>query len=112
MQPAAVAMETALKDVKIARPKPPLVANVTASAVADPKEIRQNLVVQVTGTVRWRESVDYMSAKGVTRFIEVGAGKVLAGLIKRIADGAVAISVGTPADIAAFKASVETSTKQ
>ena len=87
MQPAALAMETALKDVKIGRPRPPLVANVTASAVADPKEIRQNLVAQVTGTVRWRESVDYMSAKGVTRFIEVGAGKVLAGLIKRIADG-------------------------
>ena len=101
-------METALKDVKIGRPRPPLVANVTASAVADPKEIRQNLVAQVTGTVRWRESVDYMSAKGVTRFIEVGAGKVLAGLIKRIADGVAAISVGTPADVAAFKTSAET----
>jgi [acyl-carrier-protein] S-malonyltransferase len=112
MQPAALAMEAALKEVKIGRPRPPLVANVTASAVADPKEIRQNLVAQVTGTVRWRESVDYMSAKGVTRFIEVGAGKVLAGLIKRIADGAVAISVGAPADVAAFKTSAETSTKQ
>ncbi len=112
MQPAALAMETALKDVKIARPKPPLVANVTASAVVDPKEIRKDLVAQVTGTVRWRESVDYMSAKGVTRFIELGAGKVLAGLIKRIAEGPATISVGTPADIAAFKASAETSTKQ
>jgi [acyl-carrier-protein] S-malonyltransferase len=112
MQPAAAAMETALKDVRITRPKPPLVANVTASAVVDPKEIRQNLVAQVTGTVRWRESVDTMSAKGVTRFIEVGAGKVLAGLIKRIAEGAATISVGTPADIAAFRISAETSTKQ
>ena len=105
MQPAADAMAAALEDAKIARPKPPLVANVTASAVVDPDEIRKSLVAQVTGTVRWRESVDYMSARGVTRFIEVGAGKVLAGLVKRIAEGASAISVGTPADVAAFKGS-------
>jgi [acyl-carrier-protein] S-malonyltransferase len=102
MQPAALAMERALKDIKIARPKPPLVANVTASAVVDPDDIRKNLVAQVTGTVRWRETIEYMSAEGVTRFIEVGAGKVLAGLIKRIAEGATTVSVGTPADIAAF----------
>ena len=107
MQPAALAMETALKDVKIARPKPPLVTNVTASAVVDPDDIRKNLVAQVTGTVRWRESIEYMSAEGVTRFIEVGAGKVLAGLIKRIAEGATAVSVGTPADIAAFTTSAK-----
>jgi [acyl-carrier-protein] S-malonyltransferase len=107
MQPAALAMEAALKDAKIARPKPPLVANVTALAVVDPDEIRKNLVEQVTGTVRWRESVDYMSAQGVTRFIEVGAGKVLAGLVKRIAEGASAINVGTPADVAAFKSSTK-----
>jgi [acyl-carrier-protein] S-malonyltransferase len=107
MQPAALAMETALSDVRIGRPKPPLVANVTASAVVAPNEIRKNLVAQVTGTVRWRESVAYMSAEGVTRFIEVGAGKVLAGLIKRIADGATAISVGTPADVAAFETSAK-----
>ncbi len=102
MQPAALAMETALKDVEIGPPKPPLVANVTASAVVDPDEIRRSLVAQVTGTVRWRESVEYLRAEGVTRFIEVGAGKVLAGLIKRIAHGATAISIGTPADVAAF----------
>jgi [acyl-carrier-protein] S-malonyltransferase len=102
MEPAALAMERALKDIKIARPKPPLVANVTASAVVDPDDIRKNLVAQVTGTVRWRETIEYMSAEGVTRFIEVGAGKVLAGLIKRIAEGATTVSVGTPADIAAF----------
>jgi [acyl-carrier-protein] S-malonyltransferase len=107
MQPAALVMETALKDVKIARPKPPLVTNVTASAVVDPDDIRKNLVAQVTGTVRWRETIEYMSAEGVTRFIEVGAGKVLAGLIKRIAGGATTVSVGTPADIAAFTTSAK-----
>ncbi len=107
MQPAALAMEAALKKVEIHRPKPPLVANVTASMVDDPEAIRTGLVAQVTGTVRWRESVAYMSAQGVTRFIEVGTGKVLAGLIKRIVEGATAISVGTPADIAAFKASAK-----
>jgi [acyl-carrier-protein] S-malonyltransferase len=107
MQPAALAMERALKDIQIARPKPPLVANVTASAVVDPDDIRKNLVAQVTGTVRWRETIEYMSAEGVTRFIEVGAGKVLAGLIKRIAEGATTVSVGTPADIAAFTTSAK-----
>jgi [acyl-carrier-protein] S-malonyltransferase len=107
MEPAALAMERALKDIKIARPKPPLVANVTASAVVDPDDIRKNLVAQVTGTVRWRETIEYMSAEGVTRFIEVGAGKVLAGLIKRIAEGATTVSVGTPADIAAFTTSAK-----
>jgi [acyl-carrier-protein] S-malonyltransferase len=80
---------------------------VTASAVVAPNEIRKNLVAQVTGTVRWRESVAYMSAEGVTRFIEVGAGKVLAGLIKRMAEGATAISVGTAADVAAFETSAK-----
>src|SRR5271166_3298306 len=103
MQPAARAMEAALKDIEISRPKPPLVANVTAAAVVGPEDIRKALVAQTTGTVRWRESVEYMSAKGVTRFIEVGAGKVLAGLIKRIAEGATAITLGTPADFEAFK---------
>jgi [acyl-carrier-protein] S-malonyltransferase len=105
MQPAAEEMEAALKAVAIARPKAPLVANVAASAITDPEAIRDGLIAQVTGTVRWRESVDYMSAHGVDRFVEVGTGKVLAGLIKRIASGANVISVETPADIAAFKAS-------
>jgi [acyl-carrier-protein] S-malonyltransferase len=104
MQPAALAMEAALKDVKISRPEPPLVANVTAAPVTNPEAIRNSLVAQVTGTVRWRESVEYMSANSVVRFIEVGAGKVLAGLIKRITPGATTTSLGTPADVAAFKA--------
>jgi [acyl-carrier-protein] S-malonyltransferase len=107
MKPAALAMKRALKGVKILPPKPPLVANVDASAVVDPERIRSGLVAQMTGTVRWRESVVYMSARGVTRFIEVGTGKVLAGLIKRIAESATAISIGTPADIAAFTVSAE-----
>jgi len=104
MQPAAEAMEAALKAVEIRRPRPPLVANVRASAIDAPEAIRAGLVEQVTGAVRWRESVAYMAAEGVTRFIEVGTGKVLAGLVKRIAEGASAISVGTPADVAAYQA--------
>jgi [acyl-carrier-protein] S-malonyltransferase len=107
MQPAALAIEAALKDVKIRPPKPPLVSNVEASAVAEPEAIRSSLVAQVTGTVRWRDSVAYMSAHGVKQFIELGAGKVLSGLIKRIAEGATAISIGAPADVAAFDASAK-----
>lgn len=103
MQPAALAMEAALKDVPIRRPKPPLVANVTASAVDEPESIRSSLVTQVTGVVRWRESVAYMERRGVARFVEVGTGKVLAGLIRRIAGDATVVSVGTPADVARFK---------
>ena len=105
MQPAALAMEAALSKVAIRRPEPPLVSNVTASRIDDPEAIRNGLVAQVTGTVRWRESVAYMSAHGVTRFIEMGTGKVLAGLIKRIATGATALSVGAPGDVDTFKAS-------
>jgi [acyl-carrier-protein] S-malonyltransferase len=104
MRPAAEAMAEALAKVTILAPKIPLVANVSASATADPAVIRDNLVAQVTGTVRWRESVIYMSGRGVTRFVELGAGKALAGLIKRIADGAIVSSVATPADVAAFRA--------
>ncbi len=107
MQPAAMAMEAALKGVAIHRPRPALVANVSASAVSDPEAIRTGLVAQVTGTVRWRESVAYMAAEGVTRYVEVGTGKVLAGLIKRMAEGATVISVGTPADIEAFRTSAK-----
>ena len=102
MYSAAVAMEAALKPVAIGRPRPPVVANVTASAVEDPEAIRSGLVAQVTGTVRWCESVTYMRAQGVSRFVEVGTGKVLAGLIEQIAEGATVISVGTPADVAAY----------
>jgi len=104
MTPAAEAMAKALAATRISVPKVPLVANFSASVVSDPVAIRESLVNQVTGTVRWRESVAYMAGHGVTRFVELGAGKVLAGLVKRIAEGAGAVSVGTPADVEAFKA--------
>jgi [acyl-carrier-protein] S-malonyltransferase len=104
MQPAADIMREALAGTHVRTPVIPIVANMTANAVSDPDEIKKLLVEQVTGTVRWRESVMYMAANGVTRFIEVGSGKVLAGLVKRIADGAEAQSVGTPDDIAAYTA--------
>ena len=103
MQPAAEAMAAALADVKISAPRVPLVANVLASPITDPADIRQRLVEQVTGTVRWRESIAFMAAQGVATFYEIGAGKVLSGLVKRIAESATGVSVGTPADIAAFK---------
>ena len=103
MTPAAEAMAQALKHIAILAPKAPIVANVTAQAETDPETIRENLVRQVTGAVRWRESVAYMASHGVTRFVEIGAGKVLSGLVKRIAEGAGAISVGAPADVEAFK---------
>jgi [acyl-carrier-protein] S-malonyltransferase len=103
MLPAADVMAKALSEVTINKPASPLVSNVLASAISDPDEIRRRLVEQVTGTVRWRESVAYMAAHGVTRFFEIGAGKVLSGLVRRIADGAVGISVGGPGDIAAAK---------
>ena len=112
MQPAAQTMEKALREVRIGRPHPPLVANVTAAKVDNPSAIRKALVEQVTGTVRWRESVEYMSAHGVTRFIEAGTGKVLAGLIKRIAPSATAISVGAPADLAALSATAKPEHKE
>jgi [acyl-carrier-protein] S-malonyltransferase len=104
MAPAAEKMREALAATTVNIPIVPVVANMTASAVTDPDEIRQLLVGQVTGTVRWRESVGYMAANGVTRFVELGSGKVLAGLVKRIVDGAEGLSVGTPDDIAAFAA--------
>ncbi|MDQ8729875.1 ACP S-malonyltransferase [Bradyrhizobium sp. LHD-71] len=104
MKPAADVMADALSKVTINRPAVPLVSNVLASAIDDPDEIRRRLIEQVTGTVRWRESVVYMAGEGVTKFFEIGAGKVLTGLVKRIADGATGVSVGSPADIAAVKA--------
>jgi [acyl-carrier-protein] S-malonyltransferase len=103
MQPAAEVMAEALGKVTINTPVVPLVANVTAAPVTDPAQIRRGLVEQVTGTVRWRESVAFMAAAGVTHFYEVGSGKVLVGLIKRIADGAAGVSIGTPDDVAAYK---------
>jgi [acyl-carrier-protein] S-malonyltransferase len=99
MQPAADAMADALSNVTINKPVVPVVANVVASAVSDPDEIRRLLVQQVTGTVRWRECVGYLAANGVTDLFEIGAGKVLAGLAKRIEKSLEAQSIGTPADI-------------
>jgi [acyl-carrier-protein] S-malonyltransferase len=96
-------MAKALADVAIKAPAAPLVCNVLATAITDPAEIRRRLVEQVTGTVRWRESVAYMAGHGVTRFLEIGAGKVLSGLVKRIAEGAVGVSISGPGDIAAAK---------
>jgi [acyl-carrier-protein] S-malonyltransferase len=104
MQPAADAMAQALAKVTVKPPAVPLVANVLARAVTDPAEIVKSLIEQVTGTVRWRECVAYMAANGVTAFYEVGAGKVLSGLVKRIADGATGTAIGTPDDVAAFRA--------
>jgi [acyl-carrier-protein] S-malonyltransferase len=103
MAPAADAMREALGKVGIAAPIVPVVANVKAAPVSTPDEIREALVRQVTATVRWRESVAFMATQGVTAFHEIGAGKVLTGLIKRIAAGASATAIGTPDDVAAFK---------
>jgi [acyl-carrier-protein] S-malonyltransferase len=101
MQPAADAMATALDAVTVKAPVVPVVANVLAQPILDPAEIKRRLVEQVTGTVRWRECVTYMTASGVTAVYEIGAGKVLAGLAKRIEASLAATSVGTPADVEA-----------
>jgi [acyl-carrier-protein] S-malonyltransferase len=102
MQPAAEAMAEALAGVAMAPPAVPLVANVLARPITAPAEIIRCLVEQVTGTVRWRESVACMADAGVTAFYEVGAGKVLSGLVKRIAEGATGIAIATPEDVSAF----------
>ena len=104
MQPAADAMREALAGATIVAPKVPLVANVMASATSDPDEIRRRLVEQVTGSVRWAESMTWLGSHGVTRFVEIGSGKVLSGLVKRIVDGATATSIGTPDDVKAYSA--------
>lgn len=104
MQPAADRMAEALAGTAIAAPAVPLVANVKAAATSDPDEIRRLLVEQVTGRVRWRESVAWMADQGVVEFVEVGAGKALSGMIKRIAKGAETRAVGTAADVAALAA--------
>ena len=106
MQPAADVMREALAQVSAQAPIVPLVANVTADAVTDPARITQLLVEQVTGMVRWRESVLFMAHNGVTETVELGAGKVLAGLTKRIDSAVAGRSIGTPADIDAFVASL------
>jgi [acyl-carrier-protein] S-malonyltransferase len=106
MQPAAQVMAEALSRVAVKPPRVPLVANVLAAPITDPSAIVQALVEQVTGTIRWRESVTVMAQAGVTAFYEIGSGKVLAGLIKRIAEGATASSIGTPDDVARFAAAL------
>ena len=102
MAPAAEAMRRALAEVAMKPPVVPVYANVTAGPLTDPDAIRDALVTQVTGTVRWAESVAAMAEAGVDRFHELGAGKVLTGLVKRIAPNAAAGAVGTPDDVAAF----------
>jgi [acyl-carrier-protein] S-malonyltransferase len=102
MRPAADAMAEALAGVAIAPPRVPLVANVTAAAVSDPETIRRKLVEQVTGLVRWREGVLFMKGKGVTTLLELGAGKVLTGLVRRIDSDLAGVSIQSPADIEAF----------
>jgi [acyl-carrier-protein] S-malonyltransferase len=104
MQPAAQDMAAALAEVEIKPPKVPLVANVLAAPIEDPQEIRQRLVEQVTGTVRWRESVLFMAERGVLEFVELGSGCVLTGLLKRIVPNGIGISVGTPDEVDAYKA--------
>ncbi len=104
MRPAAEAMAQALATVTVQPPRVPLVANVLAQPISEPGRIVHSLVEQVTGTVRWRESVLYMVRAGVKTFHEVGAGKVLTGLIKRIADAVNASPIGTPDDITRFEA--------
>ncbi|WP_273522693.1 ACP S-malonyltransferase [Rhodosalinus sediminis] len=101
MQPAAEEMKAALNDVRLAAPAVPLVANVRAEAVEDPDRIRLWLVEQVTGAVRWRESVEYMAAAGVTDYWEIGAGKALSGMIRRIDRQAATRQVGTPDEVRA-----------
>ncbi|HQT47024.1 MAG: [acyl-carrier-protein] S-malonyltransferase [Acidocella sp. 20-63-7] len=102
MAPAADAMAEAFANTPPRAPLVPVVANVTAAKVTEPTDIRDLLVAQVTATVRWRESVQEMAALGVSNFVELGSGKVLAGLVKRIAPDATASSVGSPADIEAL----------
>jgi [acyl-carrier-protein] S-malonyltransferase len=104
LKPAADAMAEALAQVTIKVPAVPLVCNVLAEPIAAPDDIRRSLVEQVTGTVRWRECVERIAADGVTTYVELGTGKVLAGLVKRIAKDAQAVSVGGPGDIDAAMA--------
>jgi [acyl-carrier-protein] S-malonyltransferase len=106
MQPAADKMAEALGTVEMRAPAVPLIANVTAGPVDDPETIRKLLVEQVTGMVRWRESVAWLAENGVTSVVEVGSGKVLSGLAKRISKELTAANVGAPGDVEAFLASL------
>jgi [acyl-carrier-protein] S-malonyltransferase len=104
MQPAADAMAEALAKIDVKSPSVPVVANVLAKPISDPTEIVRRLVEQVTGTVRWRECAAFMAGYGVMTFYEIGSGKVLTGLLKRIAESATGTVVSTPADVMAFRA--------
>ncbi|EBA11384.1 ACP S-malonyltransferase [Roseobacter sp. CCS2] len=106
MQPAADAMAQALANVAIADPKVPVVANVLAEAVTDGAQIKDLLAQQITGAVRWRESVMYMAGQGVTEVYEIGAGKALSGMVKRIDRGLTSAAVGTPENVVAVAATV------
>ena len=107
MQPAAEEMARALAEATILAPRAPVVANITAQATNDPEILRRLLIEQVTGRVRWRETMTWMAADGgVTRFAEAGAGKVLSGMAKRIAPDAEAVSLNVPSDLEAFAKSL------
>jgi [acyl-carrier-protein] S-malonyltransferase len=106
MAPAAARMEEALAEVELSPPCVPLVANVTAEAVSEPEDIRRLLVAQVTGMVRWRESVKYLCNHGVDTLVELGAGKVLSGLTRRIDGDMTALNAGTPHEVDALLESV------
>lgn len=106
MAPAAEVMAQALADVAISAPAVPVVANVRAEGVSDPAKIRALLVEQITGAVRWRESVSYMGAKGVTETFEIGAGKALSGMVRRINRDIAVSAVGTPDDVKAAAAAI------
>ena len=99
MEPAAVRMKVALEEVEIAIPVLPLISNVKATAVNDPSTIRSLLVKQVTGSVRWRESIIFLAAEGVTEIWEIGAGKALSGMIRRINRSLTCQTIGSPEDI-------------
>ena len=99
MRPAAKTMQDALRAVKFVSPVVPLVANVVAGPISDPDEIRRSLVEQVTSMVRWRESISFLADSGVDLYVEIGSGKVLSGLAKRIVSGAETLTIGAPDDI-------------
>lgn len=107
MQPAAEVMREALEGVAMQAPVVPLVANVTAEAVTDPDQIRRQLVEQVAGRVRWASSVEWMAAQGVTSFVEIGAGKALSGMIRRIVKEAETANVGTAAEAVAVATAIK-----
>ena len=102
MAPAAERMREALAGATIKAPMVPVIANVVAAPVSDPEAIRQNLVDQVCGSVRWRESMVWLGENGITRFVECGSGKVLTGIAKRLVAGSEAVALGTPEDVAGF----------